>query len=212
MKKAMTLTYETGGNLYLNITNRCPCACTFCIRKNDDGAYGSDPLWLEHEPSAAEMQAAIDERDLDSYPEIVFCGYGEPTMRLEFLLETAGYIRSKKPDAVLRLNTNGLTDLYNPEEAQAAGTDAAARLTPVIDKFSVSLNGGDAAVYDRVTNPAGHPANAYDTMLHFAAAVKAAGREIQFTVVSVISPEEIAAAQQQADALGIPLSVREYIH
>ena len=57
----MTLTYETGGKLYLNITNRCPCACTFCIRKNDDGAYGSDPLWLEHEPSAAEMQAAIDE-------------------------------------------------------------------------------------------------------------------------------------------------------
>ena len=51
MKKAMTITYEVGGNLYLNITNRCPCACTFCIRTLCDGAYGSDPLWLEHEPS-----------------------------------------------------------------------------------------------------------------------------------------------------------------
>ena len=46
MKKAMTITYEVGGNLYLNITNRCPCACTFCIRTLCDGAYGSDPLWL----------------------------------------------------------------------------------------------------------------------------------------------------------------------
>ena len=50
MKKSMTLSYEVDKNLYLNLTNKCPCACTFCIRNNADGAYGSDPLWLEHEP------------------------------------------------------------------------------------------------------------------------------------------------------------------
>ena len=69
MKKAMTLTYETGGNLYLNVTNQCPCACVFCIRKNDDGAYGSDPLWLEHEPSMQEMQEAMTEQQQISAEE-----------------------------------------------------------------------------------------------------------------------------------------------
>ena len=64
MKKAMTITYEVGGNLYLNITNRCPCACTFCIRTLCDGAYGSAPLWLEHEPSQEEIFAALEQRDL----------------------------------------------------------------------------------------------------------------------------------------------------
>ena len=76
MKKAMTITYEVGGNLYLNITNRCPCACTFCIRTLCDGAYGSDPLWLEHEPSQEEIFAALEQRDLSQYREVVFCGFG----------------------------------------------------------------------------------------------------------------------------------------
>ena len=83
MEKAMTITYEVGGNLYLNITNRCPCACTFCIRTLCDGAYGSDPLWLEHEPSQEEIFAALEQRDLSRYREVVFCGFGEPTERLD---------------------------------------------------------------------------------------------------------------------------------
>lgn len=209
MKKAMTLTYETGGNLYLNVTNQCPCACVFCIRKNDDGAYGSDPLWLEHEPTMAEMQAALAERDLASYPEIVFCGYGEPTMRLDFVLELAAYIRKVCPEAVLRINTNGLTELYRADEAQ--GT-AAARIGKAFDEVSISLNGGDAAVYNRVTRPKGMPDNAFDTMLAFARECKAAGASVAFTVVDVITPAEIAAAQAKADELGIVLHVRAYIH
>lgn len=211
MHKAMTLTYEVGENLYINVTNRCSCACTFCIRKNDDGAYGSDPLWLEHEPDLAEMQAAIRARKLSDYEELVFCGYGEPTMRLRFICELAAWIKDTYPGVVLRLNTNGLADIYVPEEAKAGGKDAAAQLSAVFDKISVSLNGGDAAVYTRVTRPQGSPANAYETMLHFASACKAHGADVIFTVVDVISPEEIAAAQQQADALGIPLHVRNYI-
>ena len=203
----MTLTYETGGNLYLNVTNQCPCACVFCIRKNDDGAYGSDPLWLEHEPSMQEMQEALAERELTKYPEIVFCGYGEPTMRLDFICELAAYIRKVCPAAVLRINTNGLTELYAPE---ADGT-AAKRVAQAFDKISISLNGGTSEVYNRVTRPKGMPDNAYDTMLAFAAECKAAGAEVAFTVVDVITPEEIAAAQSKADALGIPLHVRAYI-
>lgn len=211
MKTAMTLTYEVGKNLYINVTNRCSCACTFCIRKNDDGAYGSEPLWLAHEPDMAEMQAAIRGRDVGRYTELVFCGYGEPTMRLDFICALAAWIRETYPGVCLRLNTNGLADIYVPEEAQAEGSDAAARIAAVFDKVSVSLNGGSPDVYERVTRPQGSPADAYDTMLHFAVSCKANGAQVLFTVVDVISPEEIAAAQEKADALGIPLSVRAYI-
>lgn len=95
MKKAMTITYKVGNNLYINLTNKCPCACTFCIRNNADGAYGSDPLWLEHEPSMEEIIDALAKEDLKSYNEVVFCGYGEPTCRLKELIETAKWIKSK---------------------------------------------------------------------------------------------------------------------
>ena len=95
MKKAMTISYEVGNNLYLNITNKCPCACTFCIRNNADGAYGSDPLWLEHEPTLEEIFADFEKRDIKKYDEIVFCGYGEPTERLETLIKSAEYLRKK---------------------------------------------------------------------------------------------------------------------
>ena len=91
MKKAMTLSYEIEGKLYLNITNKCPCNCTFCIRNNGDTAYGSDPLWLEHQPSADEVIENLKERDLDSYKEIIFCGYGEPTEALPLLLRAGDY-------------------------------------------------------------------------------------------------------------------------
>ena len=55
-----TFVYEVGDGLYVNLTNRCPCACRFCIRTKGDGAYGSDSLWLEREPSAAEVCADVD--------------------------------------------------------------------------------------------------------------------------------------------------------
>ena len=88
----MTITYVLGNKLYLNITNKCPCACEFCIRRNGEGAYGSDSLWLEHQPTAEEVIDALKKEDLDSYDEIIFCGFGEPTCELNILIKTAKYI------------------------------------------------------------------------------------------------------------------------
>lgn len=207
MQKAMTLTYEVGENLYINITNQCSCNCTFCIRKNDDGAYGSDPLWLDHEPSMTEMQQDLLQRDLSRYQELVFCGYGEPTMRLPFLCELAGWLKTICPDVCLRLNTNGLADIYCPPEY---GT-AAEQIASVFDKVSVSLNGGNPDVYLRVTNPREKSPEAYTVMLNFAQSCKNHHVDTCFTVVDVISPEEIRQAQEMADSLGIPLHIREYI-
>ena len=207
MKKAMTLSYEVGDNLYLNLTNQCSCNCVFCIRKNDDGAYGSDPLWLEHEPSLQEFQEDLSKRDFSKYQEIVFCGYGEPTMRLDFVCELANWLKSVHPDICLRLNTNGLADIYSPSRNGKAGQ----LISNCFQKVSVSLNAGDSETYLRVTNPKNKPDNAYRTMLEFALTCKANGLDVSFTVVDVISPEEIQLAQQVADDLKIPLHIRNYI-
>lgn len=207
MKKAMTLSYEAEENLYLNITNQCPCACTFCIRKNGDGAYDSDPLWLEHEPSMQEMQEDLKKRNLADYQEIVFCGYGEPTMRLEFACELAKWLKSVNPALCIRLNTNGLTELYAPSEKGSASELVA----KAFDKVSVSLNAGCTDAYLKVTNPKNSPDEAYHAMLKFARDCKNAGADVSFTVVNVIPEEEIHLAQQVADDLQIPLHVRNYV-
>ena len=110
----MTIFYEFDGKLYANITNKCPCACTFCIRKNSDGVAGSGSLWLEHEPDFNEIKEAFDGFDKTGLSELVFCGYGEPMMRAELLLKTAEYVK-EKTNMIIRVNTNGLIPFMNPD-------------------------------------------------------------------------------------------------
>ena len=202
MKKAMTLSYEIEGKLYLNITNKCPCNCTFCIRNNGDTAYGSDPLWLEHQPSADEVIENLKERDLDSYKEIIFCGYGEPTCEFEILKSTALFIRGicRTP---IRLNTNGLGNLINKR-------DIAPELKGLVDTVSISLNASTAEAYDAVTRPSFKGVNCFEEMLKFAKQVKEYVPNTMLTVVDVIGEEEIAKSQAIADSVGIKLRVREY--
>ncbi|WP_242836443.1 TIGR04100 family radical SAM protein [Ruminococcus sp. FC2018] len=202
MTKAMNISYEIGNKLYLNITNKCPCNCTFCIRNNGDGAYGSDPLWLEHQPSAAEVAADLKKRDLDSYEEIIFCGYGEPTNEFEILKETARYIKSVT-QTPLRLNTNGLGSLINKR-------DIAPELEGLIDTVSVSLNASDAQAYDAVTRPSFKGVNCFEEMLRFAKEASKYVPNTMLTVVDVIGEEEIAKSQAVADKVGIKLRVRRY--
>ena len=202
MKKAMTISYEVGNNLYINLTNKCPCACTFCIRNNADGAYGSDPLWLEHEPTMKEIKADLDSRDIASYDEIVFCGYGEPTERLEDLIATAEYLRSKKGCPKLRINTNGLGDLVN-------GRSVAEELCAVLDTVSVSLNAGTKDEYMKVTRPKFK--EAWEAMQKFTAdCVKTGKARVIMSVVDVIPEEQIEASRKVCEKLGATLRVRTY--
>ena len=127
MKKAMTISYEVGNNLYINLTNKCPCACTFCIRTHADGAYVSDPLWLEHEPSLGEIFDDLSKRDLAKYDEIVFCGYGEPTERIGDVIVVAKALRMLPECPKLRINTNGLGDLINARSAAPDPANAPSR-------------------------------------------------------------------------------------
>lgn len=201
--KAMTISYEVGSNLYLNITNQCPCACTFCIRNHADGAYGSDPLWLEHEPSMEEIIADLSTRELSSYSEIVFCGYGEPTCRLDALHETAEWLRKKLGGSTrLRINTNGLGDLINSRSI-------ADELCSVMDVISVSLNAGTEDEYMKVTRPKYD--NAFEAMQKFTAdCVKNGSSEVVMSVVDVIPEEQITASREIAEKLGAKLRVRVF--
>lgn len=202
MKKSMTISYEVGNNLYLNFTNKCPCACTFCIRNSSDGAYGSDPLWLEHEPSLEEIWADLDKRDLAKYDEIVFCGFGEPTERLDTLLTVSRQLKTRPQCPKIRINTNGLGDLVN-------GRSIAAELCDTLDIVSVSLNAGTKDEYMKVTRPK-FP-DAWEAMQKFTADCVNTGKAgVIMSVVDVIPTEQIEAARQVCESLGAQLRVRKF--
>ncbi|NLL45760.1 MAG: TIGR04100 family radical SAM protein [Clostridiales bacterium] len=197
----MTIFYKFGNGLYVNITNRCPCGCVFCIRQNGDSVGDAQSLWLEREPTVEEIISDFEKTDKTGCSEIVFCGYGEPLERLDAVLETCRYIRSKT-DLKIRINTNGLSDLIN-------GRPTAHLLKGLVDTVSVSLNASNKEEYNRVTRPA-FGELAFEAMLKFAQDCKDCVPEVIFTVVDVISEEEIEACRLLAEKMGIPLRVRVY--
>lgn len=197
----MTIFYRFDGKMYINITNGCPCDCVFCIRKNGDSIEDNDSLWLEHEPSVEEIRRAFDSFDRQGMTEAVFCGYGEPTVRVETLLQTAEYIKSKT-SMKIRLNTNGLVRLIHKDFDLG-------RFKGLIDAVSISLNAPTAQRYNEVTRPS-FGEKAFDEMLDFAVKMKEIC-EVSFTVVDIISAEEIAECEKVSERLGIPLRVRHHV-
>ena len=199
----MTIVYRVGDGMYVNITNRCPCACEFCIRKNAAGVYGSDPLWLEREPTVDEICTAIASAE-KGYDSIVFCGYGEPTERLADLLEVAKFIRRTMPGMPIRVNTNGLSDLI-------AGHETASEFAGLIDAVSISLNAEDGDRYAAICHPK-FGSEAYSAMLKFAKDTKAYVPSVTMTIVGTpdMTPERIAACKRIADGIGVNFRVRTY--
>lgn len=202
MKKAMTISYEVGNNLYINLTNKCPCACTFCIRNHADGAYGSDPLWLEHEPTIDEIMDNLKNRSLTKYDEIVFCGYGEPTERISTVISVANELKKLTDCPKLRINTNGLGDLINKRSV-------AKELCEVMDTISISLNAGTRDEYMAVTRPKFD--NAWEAMQKFTSdCVQTKQAEIVMSIVDVIPEEQIIASREVCDSLGATLRIRTF--
>lgn len=198
----MTVTYAVKNGLYINLTNRCPCACTFCLRRNGDGVYGSDSLWLEREPTVAEVCESIDAWDISRFGEIVFCGYGEPTERLDDLLKVAEHIKSKC-DLKIRINTNGLSDLINGERT-------APKLRGLIDTVSISLNATNKEDYARIVKPR-FGIGSYDAMLAFAKDCVSFVPNVVMTVVDVVtSKEEQEICRRICGSVGATLRVRAY--
>ena len=200
----MTITYQAKNAVYVNLTNRCPCNCTFCIRRAGPGVYGSDSLWLEREPTADEVATALDAVDLAKFREIVFCGYGEPTERLDVLLGAAEHVKCRDAGVRVRVNTNGLSDLVN-------GRPTAALFKGKVDCLSISLNTDDPAEYLALCRPKFGDA-AYPALLQFAREAASFVPEVVMTVVGepVTDPAKQARCRALAESLGAKLRVRAY--
>lgn len=198
----MTITYPVNKGLYINMTNRCPCNCTFCLRYNADGVYGSDSLWLDREPTVQEVCDSVDTWDLTQFEEVVFCGYGEPTERLEDLLLVAKYIKDKQ-DIKIRINTNGLADLIWQKQT-------ASQLKGLIDTVSISLNTPNKEDYLKVVRPK-FGVGSYDAMLNFAKDCTAYVPNVVMTVVDVVtSKEEQEQCRRICENIGARLRVRPF--
>ena len=196
-----SILYEYGSSLYINLTNHCPCNCSFCLRNDQDGVGTADSLWLERDPTAADVIAGFAGYNLANYDQVVFCGYGEPLCALDALLEVSRYIRSIS-DIPIRLNTNGLGDLINQKPT-------APLLEGLIDTVSISLNSPTAQGYYNICKPS-FGLDSHAAMLKFAQDCVPYVPKVVFSVVDVIPPEEIAACKALTQKLGIPLRVRTY--
>ena len=198
----MTITYRGRNSIYVNITNRCPCACVFCLRHNKDHVFNADSLWLEREPTVKEICDSIDSWDLTKYDEVVFCGYGEPTERLDDLLQVASHIKSKGKTKV-RINTNGLADLI-------CGEKTAHKLKGLIDTVSISLNATNREEYFELVRPK-FGIDSYDAMLSFAKDCTECVPEVVMTVVDVVtSKEQQDLSRKICESIGATLRVRPY--
>ena len=193
--------YRYKEQVYFNITNKCPCRCTFCIRNTEDSVGEASNLWFEQEPSLEEIYRAIDAFDFTDCKEVVFCGYGEPTMALDKLKEISKYLRVRYPFRI-RLNTNGLSDLIHKRST-------AKEICEAVDSVSISLNMPDAASYNEVVRPAYGEAS-FDAMLKFARDCKKYTDDVRFTVVDIIGEEKVRQSEEVAKENGIPLRVRKY--
>lgn len=194
--------YKVHDNLYVNLTNRCPCACTFCLRQTMDRVGESDSLWLKEEPDFRTVKAAFERLDLSEYNEVVFCGFGEPTERLELLLQVARYVKAayQKP---VRLNTNGLGDLIN-------GRSIAPELAGLVDTVSISLNTPDKDAYLALVRPK-FGEESYDAMLAFAReCVKYVPRVVLTTVATTLTAEQEAACAEICREIGATYRIRAY--
>jgi TatD DNase family protein len=192
-----TLAYELHGNLYLNITYHCTLRCAFCPKFQGSWEVQNYDLLLTREPTADEVLAAVG--DPARYKEIVFCGLGEPTLRLDTLLMVAERLKGKGARHI-RLNTDGLANLVH-------GRDVTPDLARWVDSLSISLTAQDEETYNRHTRS--KRAGAYQGMLDFTRAARASGMAVTLTAINGLEGVDIAACEEIARQLGVAFRRRE---
>ncbi len=199
----MEITYTFENGIYLNITNKCQNRCTFCVRQNRDSIGDADTLWLEHEPSLNEVVNDVFRRRLVDYNEVVFCGYGEPTCRMDVLTDVASKIRAVNPSMPIRVNTNGLGNFYN-------NRDITPEFSGLVDTISVSLNASTAEGYNQICKPV-YGETAFEGMLDFTRKATRYVPNVIMSVVDVIGADEIEACRKICEQCGAVYKVRSYI-
>jgi len=191
-----TYVYKLGKVNYINLTNKCTNDCEFCIRRNHEGVGGYD-LMLEKEPTAKEVIGLLAKDKTD----VVFCGLGEPTLKIEELKEVARYVKSY--GGHVRINTNGHASAYYKR-------DIAAELKGIVDEVSISLNEPTAEAYDAIVHSR-YGKEGFSHMLEFAKDCVSNGIKVTLSVVDVIGGAEIEAARKIAEGIGAGFRVRAYV-
>lgn len=191
-----TYVYTLGKSAYINLTNACSNSCDFCIRNYKDGMADYN-LWITKEPSVSEIKDLLG--DVTRYEEVVFCGYGEPTYRLDELVEIGRWVKSF--NVPVRLNTNG-------HALEICGDDAVERLVGAVDVISVSLNEATSEAYDKICHPIFD--NAYVTMLEFTKRCVNTGafKSVRMSVMDLIGAENVEKCKEIAKSVGAELFVR----
>jgi len=195
--------YWLDDKLYLNITNKCSNRCVFCLRNFKHGV-GDFTLRLDKEPTFEQVVVELEETiRRKEWKEVVFCGFGEPTERLDLLLETSKWVKNRPGKAIpIRVNTNGHGYLLN------AGRDVAKDLREAgVDKVSVSLNAANEETYNEVCKSS-YP-GAFAAVLDFINRTK---NMLNVEVTAVTTPEvDINKVEDLARELGVKFRLRPCI-
>jgi len=197
----MTICYALGDSLYINLTNRCTNRCTFCVRDKDCG-IGDVNLWLEREPTKEEVIEDIKKFNPKKYKEVVFCGYGEPTLRLDVIIEAAHFIKENY-NSRIRINTNGHANLVYKR-------DVTEELAGLIDSVSISLNAKNAKEYNEISVCA-YGEEGFYALIDFAKCATKNIPEVVMSVVDVLPKEDIEECKKIAESSGAKLRVRSLI-
>ena len=197
-----TYAYPLDGKLYLNLTNKCSNGCDFCVRNERDSYYGHY-LWLNHGEVTFEkvVSACNGFGDLKRFEEVVFCGFGEPTYRMDLIDKLCDYFHEK--GLKTRLNTNGQGSLINKR-------DIIPELVGKVDKINVSLNASCAENYQKICRSQ-YGENGFGAMVEFAKNCKRAGIDCRFSIVDCIGETEVESCKKLAQSTGVPLLIRKYI-
>lgn len=198
----MEILYKVHNNIYVNMTNKCPYSCTFCLRQTMDRIGESDRLWLEREPSLQEVCDEFNKFNMDEYNEVVFCGFGEPTERFDDLIKVAAFVKEKYGKKI-RINTNGVGSLIN-------GRDIAPEMKGLIDTVSISLNNPHKDEYlSLVRSKFGE--QSFNAMLDFAKeCTKYIPNVVLTTVDTTISHEEEEECRRICESIGATYRIRPW--
>lgn len=199
----MTIAYPYQNALYINLTNRCPCSCVYCIKNKWGWQFRGQDLKLEKEPSASEVVNAIKKADAAAgipYTEIVFCGYGEPFMRFDVMKAVSAEL--KKSARRIRVNTTGLVN-------SDGGRELLPDIAGIVDGLSVSLNAAAPEDYVRVNRPSAG-ISAYASVLDFIRRAVALGFDVTVTAVE-LPRADIGGVKKIAEGLGAKFRPRPYL-
>ena len=185
--------------IYLNITNRCSNSCSFCVRNYSSGLSGYK-LWLDREPTVDEIWSDFQMEAKGSDIEVVYCGFGEPTIRLDVVLELTRKIKSECPHLLVRLDTDGLAQLRSSEREVARELKEAG-----VDSVSISLNADSKEKYEVLCRPS--LTGVYQAVLDFAKDCKKCFARVRLTAVN-LEEIDLSKCMEIAEGLGCDFVVR----